>query len=349
MIKHVEHGNLLKTKADAHVNTVNTVGFMGKGIALQFKKAYPDNFTAYERACKNDEVQVGKMFVFERDAFTQPRYIINFPTKKHWRAKSKLPDIKAGLEDLVRVVRELNIESIAIPPLGSGLGGLDWRDVRPLIEDAFANLPDVLVLLFEPRGAPDPKEQPVGTKRPKLTNSRALFIKLIHLYGVKATLVTLLEIQKMAYFLQEGGEPLRLNYQKWKYGPYAHNLYKVLELLEGHFIRGYGDQQRPFDDIELMPDAEREASNFLMARTGRQELLDRVADLIHGFETPYGMELLATVHWVARHENAKALDDPAVAVQEVRNWSDHKRRLFPEDHIHRAWSTLKEKGWLNPN
>src|SRR5579884_1817745 len=127
-------GDLLSQNVDAVVNTVNTVGVMGKGVALQFKRRWPENFRAYERASKQGDVQIGKMFIYDAGRLLTPRYIINFPTKVHWRSPSKLEYIREGLEDLVSQIRRLNIESIAMPPLGCGNGGLDWEDVRPLIE-----------------------------------------------------------------------------------------------------------------------------------------------------------------------------------------------------------------------
>lgn len=141
-------GNLLDAKVDALVNPVNTVGVMGKGLALQFKKAFPANFRAYEAAAKAGALEIGKMFVFTSEA--APRYIINFPTKRHWREPSTLAYVDSGLRDLLAVVRERDIRSLAVPALGAGLGGLAWSDVRPLIERAFAGMADVNVLLFEP-------------------------------------------------------------------------------------------------------------------------------------------------------------------------------------------------------
>jgi len=149
--------DLLKADADALVNAVNTVGVMGKGIALQFKKKFPENFRAYERACKKGEVQVGKMFTVPLEKVANPRYIVNFPTKRHWREKSRGEYVREGLEDLLREIERLDIRSIAVPPLGCGNGGLDWEaEVRPLIEAAFARKPDLLVYAYEPSLAAEP-------------------------------------------------------------------------------------------------------------------------------------------------------------------------------------------------
>jgi len=339
-------GNLLEADAEALVNTVNCVGYMGKGIALQFKQAYPENFRAYERACHAREVQPGRMFVVPTGRMMNPKYIINFPTKRHWRGASRIEDIRAGLKALVQEVKRLGIQSVAVPPLGCGNGWLNWWEVRPMIEQAFQAMSDVRVLLFEPRGAPDAKAMPVRTKRPNMTAGRALVIGLMKQYAALGYSRTLLEIQKLAYFLQEAGEPLRLRYEAGLYGPYAANLNKVLERIEGHFIRGYGDSQKPETEIELLPDAVKEAEIFLASRQDSSARLQRVADLIEGFETPYGMELLSTVHWVARHQKPRATNaDEAVAA--VHAWSDRKRQMFRPDHIRIAWQRLQEQRWLS--
>ncbi len=338
-------GNLLETPAEALVNTVNCVGHMGKGIALQFKQAYPDNFEAYARACRTGAVRPGRMFIFETGSMMNPRYIINFPTKRHWRGKSQVADIEMGLMALVEDVKRLGIRSIAIPPLGCGNGGLAWADVRPRIERAMAALPEVQVLLFTPRGAPDAKAMPVRTERPRMTPARALFVKLMQQYLASAYRLTLLEIQKLAYFLQEAGEPLRLRYTAGHYGPYAPNLNKVIERLEGHFTRGYGDSQKPDVEIGLLPGAIEEADAFLYDKEASRERLERVDQVISGFETPYGMELLASVHWLARHaEHAASNADQAVVG--IHDWNERKRSMFHEDHIRIAWRRLDETAWL---
>src|SRR5581483_8654919 len=236
MIEEAE-GNLLTSDAEALVNTVNCVGYMGKGIALQFKQAYPENFRAYERAARAGEIKPGQMFIYETNFMINPKFIINFPTKRDWRGKSKIKDIQSGLKALIKDVKRLGIHSIAVPPLGCGNGGLDWSMVRPMIETAFESIPNVHLLLYAPHGAPQAKEMPIHTTKPKMTSSKALFIKLIQRYSALHYRRTLLEIQKLAYFLQEAGEVLQLKYEAGRYGPYAANLNKVLERIKGHFIR----------------------------------------------------------------------------------------------------------------
>ena len=344
MIEHAK-GNLLTADAEALVNTVNCAGYMGKGIALQFKQAFPDNFKAYEKACHAHEVQPGRMFIFETGSMVNPRYIINFPTKRHWRGKSRVEDIESGLKALMGDVKRLGIRSIAVPPLGSGLGGLDWNVVQPMIRQAFAALPDVRVLLYAPQGAPAAKDMPVRTARPRMTPARALFIKLMDQYSALHYRRTLLEIQKLAYFLQEAGEPLRLRFEKGLYGPYAHNLNKVLETLEGHYIRGFGDSQKPDTEIELLPNSVDEADAFLQEHAESLRRLDRVSDLIAGFETPYGMELLSSVHWVGVHDEPAARDEK-LAAQAVQNWNERKRGMFRPQHVQVAWERLKHQCWL---
>ncbi len=345
MIEYTQ-GNLLEADAEALVNTVNCVGFMGKGIALQFKQAFPENFEAYRRACEQAQLHPGRMFVFENRSMIGPKYIINFPTKRHWKGNSRLEDIDAGLDALVEDVARLGIKSIAVPPLGCGLGGLDWNKVRPRIELAFKAVPDVRVLLFAPAGAPDAKAMPVRTKPAKMTHARALFIKLMQQYNGMAYRLTLLEVQKLAYFLQESGEPLKLNYVAHTYGPYAENLNKVLQVIEGHFTRGYGDSPKPDRDIELLPGAVEAADAVLDTSSESWQRLQRVAELIEGFETPYGMELLSSVHWVGVHNEPPA-KDATTAVAKVHSWNDRKARMFQPQHIAIAWGRLEQFGCLS--
>lgn len=348
------HGNLLTAEAQALVNTVNTVGVMGKGIALQFKRAYPANYAAYRAACAASEVKLGKMFVFDSARLGPRRYVINFPTKGHWRAGSKLSDIQAGLADLVRVVRERQITSIAVPALGCGNGGLNWDEVRQAIEHAFAALPDVQVLLFPPEGAPRPADMPVATEKPRLTEGRATLLRAIERYLQRAqTLeprdgVTVLEIQKIAYFLQALGQPLRLQFVRGRYGPYAENLNHVLDRLEGHYLTGFGDRSARVEELQpiRLTDGTSDAIATWFEAHGSPspDTLDQLARLVNGFEAPYSLELLATVHYAAALH--PPTNDLAELTERVRSWSGRKARLFTRPHIKLAYDRLQSAGLL---
>lgn len=339
-------GNLLKADVEAIVNTVNCVGIMGKGIALQFKQAYPENFKAYAKACRAGDVRPGKMFIVATNKTQNPRFIVNFPTKRHWKGNSKIEDIKSGLDALIQDVRALGITSIALPPLGCGHGGLSWSDVKPLIEEAFAALPAVQVLMYEPTGAPAAQDMPIGTEAPTLTRARAMLIRLVGIYGIPGYELTLLEIQKLAYFLQAAGEPMKLQYVKEKFGPFANNLNHVLQKLEGHFISGYGDDAAVGKQIQTMPRATEVADEFLRSQPDALERLQQVSKLIEGFETPYGMELLATVHWVATQEDPLAIENCDRAIAGVQAWSQRKSSLFTAKHVQKAWQRLHDQSWL---
>lgn len=337
-------GNILEADVDALVNTVNCVGIMGRGIALQFKNTFPNNFKAYAAACNRNEVQPGQMFVYETGELS-PRYIINFPTKRHWKGKSRIEDIEAGLDDLVRVLKVRKIQSIAIPPLGSGLGGLNWNDVRPRIVAALDNVPDVAATIYEPSGAPDSAALARNRKVPNMTPGRAALVVLIQRYlnGLMDPFVTLLEAHKLMFFMQEAGEDLRLAYRKANYGPYAENLRHVLTSIEGHLVAGYSDGgDDPTKQLSLVPGAYEDADRFLVERHDTRERFDRVAKLVDGFETPYGLELLSTVYWVAKNENAQSLSD---VQSKFYDWNERKRR-FTSEQIALALDVLSERGWL---
>ncbi|MFZ5651968.1 MAG: type II toxin-antitoxin system antitoxin DNA ADP-ribosyl glycohydrolase DarG [Bacillota bacterium] len=340
-------GNLFEIDAEALVNTVNCVGVMGKGIALQFKQAFPNNFTEYQKECRAQNIKPGKMFTVPTGKIINPKYIINFPTKRHWKEKSKLSDIEAGLKDLINEIKRLNIKSIAVPPLGCGNGGLQWNDVRIQIEKAFISLPDVHVYLFSPAGSPEPDEIKTDTKKPRLTRARALFIALMNNYTDPGYRLSLLEIQKLGYFLQEAGEQLRLRFVKHIYGPYADNLNHVLQHLDGHYIRGYGDRSKEAQ-IHLLPNAAKEAFELLSGEHESLKRLEKVSNTIKGFETPYGLELLSTVHWVIK-ENSSINSQPDKIVKAVHGWSGRKQKIFKKEHIYIAWQHLNNSGAIHNN
>lgn len=334
-------GNLFHADVDALVNTVNTVGVMGKGIALQFKRSYPDNFKAYARACKAGEVVVGKVFVFDRGELSRPRFIINFPTKQHWRGTSKLEYIERGLLDLVYEVRRLGVTSLAMPALGCSNGGLAWSEVKPRIMSAFEDLSDVRVLLYEPQELQAPVRLGTPDKKPNLTLGRALMIALIDRYNAPGYALGRLEAQKLAYFLQSAGQDLNLNFVKHEYGPYAEAVNHVLQALEGHYISGYGDRSGA-SEITVLPGVADEAGEQLRLHEDVTERLERVGALIEGFETPYSMELLASVHWLTARERAHDYGD---VLKLLREWNERKAQVFNDEHVRIAWEHLDRLGW----
>ncbi len=338
-----KNGDILREDVEAIVNTVNCVGIMGRGLALQFKNKFPQNLKEYQLACTNKEVQLGKMFVHQTGQLINPKYIINFPTKGHWKQNSKIEDISNGLDDLITIIEKYSIKSIAIPPLGSGLGGLDWNQVKKLIEEKLKNI-NCTIILFEP--LEQKIEKSITKEIPKMTAGRAALIGLMDRYlkGLMDPFISLIEVHKLMYFMQESGEELRLKYKKAQFGPYADNLRHVLNTIEGHFIIGYEDGgDAPTKQLKLIPKAVEEAKSFLLNKKNTQENFIKVANLVDGFETPFGLELLSTVHWIAKYESSKNTDE---IVGKIHSWNERKKQ-FSEKQIKIALDVLIKNNWIN--
>ena len=337
-----KNGDILREDVEAIVNTVNCVGIMGRGLALQFKNKFPQNFKEYQLACTNKEVQLGKMFVHQTGQLINPKYIINFPTKGHWKQNSKIEDISNGLDDLITIIEKYSIKSIAIPPLGSGLGGLDWNQVKKLIEEKLKNI-NCTIILFEP--LEQKIEKSITKEIPKMTAGRAALIGLMdrYLQGLMDPFISLIEVHKLMYFMQESGEELRLKYKKAQFGPYADNLRHVLNTIEGHFISGYEDGgDAPTKQLKLIPKAVEDAKNYLTNKKNTNENFVKVAKLVDGFETPFGLELLSTVHWIVKNENASNLEE---VISKIYNWNERKKQ-FSRKQIQIALDTLVKNDWL---
>ncbi len=313
MIRYTQ-GNLLDADVEAVVNTVNTVGVMGKGIALMFKEAFPDNFRRYKVACKAKEVQVGHMFVTERHELMGPKWIVNFPTKQHWRQPSKLEWVIGGLNDLRAFIQEKGIRSIAIPPLGSGNGKLEWPRVRAAIVAALGDLDNVEIVIYEPTSKYQNVAKRNGVR--KLTPARALIAELVRRYWVLGMECSLLEIQKLAWFLEQNIErlctdnPLDLRFKADRYGPYANRLVHLLNALDGSYLhceKRLADAG-PLDTIWFDEGRKDYVQSYLKEQEAKpyMEALTATSDLIDGFESPLGMELLATVDWLLNREGCPA-------------------------------------------
>ncbi|MCD0451181.1 macro domain-containing protein [Actinocorallia sp. API 0066] len=332
-------GNLLLDDADALVNTVNTVGVMGKGLALQFKRAYPDNFEAYRAACARGSVVPGKIF---STRLVDGRWILNFPTKRHWRERSRLADIESGLVALAKVIDELGLRSVAIPPLGCGNGGLEWSVVRALIMDRLGGT-DCEIRLYG-LGTPDPRDMPVDPRPPRMNLRRSRLLHAVRAYATASlfagvaidTATSLVEVHKTVYLLQAAGLDLGYRFERGKYGPVSFDLNRELAGLEGHYLVGYGDGTGGARaDLELLP------AGLEACASGDPEF-DRawgaVAEAISGYEYPDGMELLGTVHFVAAEAATFDVDEVA---RLVASWNQRKRALFSRADIGQALAHLR--------
>ena len=348
MISYLE-GNILHEQSDAIVNTVNTVGVMGKGLALQFKKAFPHNFNVYKAACDEKSLDTSSMLSVSLESMNPPYYIINFPTKAHWKGKSKIEYIDSGLDSLISEAKRLELKSVSIPALGSGLGGLDWEQVNTLIQQKLSQVPEIEWRVFAPQAAPKAKEMTNNTSKPNMTLGRAVVLSLIDRYLNKglAYELSLLEVQKLMYFLTATGAHLnKFKFTKHHYGPYADVLRFVLDRMEGHYISGYADgQNKPETPIELRAEAASSANSFLAENEESWKKFEQVSDLVEGYESPYGMELLSTVHWVATQEIPEQKNNIDAIINAVHSWSDRKKQMKAA-HIKSALQTLNTKGWL---
>jgi len=347
-------GNLFDAPVDALVNTVNTVGVMGKGIALMFKEAFPANFRAYEAACKDKSIHVGHVFVTENSAFKGPRWIINFPTKKHWRQPSRIEWIEAGLDDLRSFIEANQIRSIALPPLGAGNGGLDWKDVKERIIERLGNLQNVDVWVYEPTDKYQNVAKRTGVE--KLTPARALIAEMIRRYWVLGIECTYLEVQKLGWFLERAyadlriaPDPLDLQFQADKYGPYSDRLRHLLDGLDGTYLHcnkrlsdagpsdtiWFDEERRKYIDLYLQQ----------VESAPLREALDYAAQRIDGFQSPLGMELLATVDWLLEREHVKP--DTTSIRGAIASWpagkaaGERKLGLFDERLISMALEQLE--------
>lgn len=351
------HGNLLEAEADALVNTVNTVGVMGKGIALMFKERFTKNYRQYAAACKEKQVRVGKVFVTETDELNGPRWVVNFPTKEHWRAPSKLSWIIDGLQDLRGFIVENHVKSIAIPPLGAGNGGLDWLAVKSEIEKALSDLNDVEIIVFEPIQQYLNVAKRTGVE--KLTPARALIAELVRRYWVLGMECSLLEIQKLAWFLERAIEkfapdnPLDLKFVAHKYGPYANRLDHLLNNLDGSYLHC---DKRISDaspsDVIWFDDSRKDYLAAYLKSEARAytQALEYTTALIDGFESPFGMELLASIDWLLSKEHVQpTVDDMKSGLQKwPAGAAERKSKIFDERAIGIALEHLRKHEVSSP-
>lgn len=324
MIKYIT-GDILESSADALVNTVNTVGVMGKGIALQFKKAYRNNFADYAEACKRKEIEIGKLFVTKDSNLSSgEKYIINFPTKKDWRKPSEYTYVESGLDDLIRVLEEKNIKSVAIPPLGAGNGGLEWEKVKRIIENKLQDL-DVEIIVYEP--TIHIKEQ-LKKERVKLTDARALLLYVLYDLVGNGEYVSEFSSEKVCYFLQRFGAKkyFKLDFSPNFYGPYSGKVRFVLNVLNGSYLMGYSDMnKKPFEPLTLISDGYETVKKHVESKPELVNIVDKTIELLTGFYSDFALELLSSIDFITT--NQKSFEREVIN-EKLRKWSDRKRSMF---------------------
>ena len=354
MIRYTQ-GNLLEADVEALVNTVNTVGVSGKGIALMFKENFPENFRAYEAFSKAGNLAPGCLFITERQDMLGPRFIINFATKKHWRHPSKLEWIERGLAMLREEITSRGIRSIAIPPLGAGNGGLDWCDVQPIIAEALTGL-NCEIVVYEPTQTYQNIVKRHGVE--KLTPARAVMAEMIRRYEVLGFDCSILEAQKLAWFLnvaiknQNLSNPVSADFAANRYGPYSDKIRHLLDSLDGSYLeceRRVADA-RPFDPIRFKHDRQDRISTYLTTPEAShyRPALDSASETIDGFQSPHGLELLATVDWLHRSKGVELAVSSMMSA--ISTWpgpdgaAERKSRIFTRHQVEAAVSHLQRVG-----
>lgn len=329
---HFLKGNLLNSKAHALVNTVNTVGVMGKGIALQFKKNYPHNFKIYKEKCKNGEVEIGKiLLVKDTDLLNGERYILNFPTKTNWRKPSEYEYIEKGLDNLIKILEKNNIESIAIPPLGSGNGGLNWNLVKKLMVNKLKDL-KTTIYIYEPN---DEIKEILNTERVKLTPARAMLIYFLFRLVENGEFVSEFASEKICYFLQRFGavKYFKLDYKKSFYGPYSGKVKHVLYYLNGSYIKGYsGMNKKPFEELDLIIDTYNQVQDYILKSENEEirKIIENTENFLSGFYSNFALELLSTIDYIIVKNKVQTEEG---INNHLRNWSSRKKTLFSDERF----------------
>lgn len=337
-------GNLLDADTEALVNTVNTVGVMGKGVALQFKEKYPLNFKLYSAACKKGEVKIGKMMVTRDSTLEGEKIIINFPTKTEFYRKSQYRFIEEGLQDLVRVIDHDQIKSVALPPLGCGYGGLKWEKVKALIQQYLGDNP-ARIVIFEPNDQVKEILKKEGEKKEvNLTAARAMLLYALFRYEQSGEMANVFAANKIAYFLQESGEPMRLHFVPHHFGPYDQRVEKVLYALNGKYLTGLEQMSaKPFEPLQLNYEKAGEVKEYVERKlTDKQrERLNSVFELMNGFESTLALEVLSSIHFLLMQDRNLSTSE---LLAKVHSWNERKKALIKEEYVNLAIDHLKNHG-----
>lgn len=327
---HYITGNLLDSKAQALVNTVNTKGVMGKGVALQFKNQFPENTKLYQKAVKSNSIDIGKLLITrDKSLHTGEKIIINFPTKTDWRKPSEYIYIEEGLKHLVQIIKEQKIQSVALPPLGAGQGGLNWIKVKALLEQYLSPL-CIEVYIYEPNSV---ITEVLKKERARLTPARALLLNVLYDLVDNGEFVSEFAAEKIAYFLQRFGAKsiFNLEYKPNFYGPYSGKVKHVLYYLNGSYLSGYSSKDRkPFEELGILPEGEKDVEDFLLQPENKTLLsvASKTKEFLTGFYSPFGLELLSTIDFIITEKKAETMHD---IKSYLITWSNRKKTLFNND------------------
>lgn len=355
---HYVKGNLFDSEAQALVNTVNTVGVMGKGIALQFREAFPYNYRVYRNACLKKELRVGQMLVVEDNNLTSGhKIVINFPTKTHWRLPSEYSYIEQGLKALRVEIKHRKISSIAIPPLGSHNGGLDWSRVKQMVESELSDL-ECEIFIYEPT---DVIIEKLKSERVRLTPARAMLLAMLCDMKNNGEFASVFAAEKIVYFMQRFGaeDIFKIEFKPYYYGPYsggkvAHMLYA----LNGSYIKGMGGMEnKPFDYIWLLDNVERDVMQFLDNAKDSSRLHDicnKTKLFLRDYYSNYTLELLSSVDYIVNNtpslQNCQLNDDNRVLnilTEEIKRWSRRKEQMFKSRYLVEAYDHIRRNKSLN--
>lgn len=315
---------MFDAQVDAIVNTVNLVGVMGKGVAFQFKERFPENFRVYSEACKSRTIGIGNSLVVPAVWRGRQIWIVNFPTKVHWRNPSEYQYVEKGLDNLVGILEQYNIKSIALPPLGAGNGGLEWEKVRTMIEDKLRSV-NCEIYLYEPG-----HDSVLRYRSVKLTAAKALLIYMLERLRRKGENLSTFSAVKLVYFMQKCGAKglFKMQFVPYTFGPYCDQVKKMLHSLDGAYITGYEDiQKKPFEPFGLIDESFVIVQNMVESDIMLLDVVNRTERYLDGYWDEYGLELLSTVDYIISNSDIIPMSVDNIH-QRIITWNERKEKMF---------------------
>lgn len=327
-------GNLFESEAECLINTVNCEGFMGKGIAYQFKLKYPNNNKDYVKACKNHSLTIGKLHYFKEDG----KLIINFPTKDKWRQKSKIEYIESGLTALVELIPSLDVKSFAIPPLGCGNGGLEWHVVKDILIQKLEQLStNYDFIIYEPSNSYTaiPKEPP------KLNTSSLVLMNI----KLKLNKFNSIRLQKTAYFMNYYLDSQYFNFKKHKYGPYDNSIAIISKNIK-EFQLYYNSSST--EEAYLLAYRNLVSKNVIEKLDTLMPALLKATEYVNNIESDKDLECITTIMYLI-DSSISPIKNNQELILSFRNWSEDKSNRFTDAEILKGINLLINTNIVNNN